>query len=989
MTRILCYHDVVPTTERGRSGFPGPTSARYKLSCADFERHLDALSAAGMRPGLLADEPGVALTFDDGGKSALHVAEALERRGWRGHFLVPTVMLGRPGFLSAEDVRELAARGHEIGSHSHTHPPYIERLARPTLAYEWRRSCERLANVLGSPPRLAAVPGGRLSDALIEQAALAGYEVLLSCEPTLRARRLGPLTVLGRYMIWGNTPAARAAAYARGRRAATGWLEAQWHAKQVARRITPSAYERARTVWALVANSGGDKAGNGRSLVLESGLRRTPQTRADQPPAQGSVVDHQPHSGRGRGGVVGRNQERAVVEPAHAANGGGNGRQAAGVGLDQDLGQTLRAGDVQKSMAAAVQVEQPAVERHISAHGAGAAEVELRQARLERPGHAPLAADDQAPSGVPLSEQQQNVGEEQRVLFGVDAADGEQGELVRVVGPHGGASPGLDIRDADQGDGGREDARSATVAGSEVDTYSNDGIREGEQAPATFERPGGELQQTVSGMAVPNVGGEILPHSEHEVAAPDERDERERDRVRIGPQRKDGVGIVQSSPHTPERAGNGAQHGPELGQAGVVGQRYEMNRSVERVVGRSGPVIETSEQLHPAELTRETADETDERTLREHESVAVAVQVVGVDDQPHRSAADKDVPEAAQPEPIISVLIPVRNEQAVLERTVPTMLGQTEVPGPIEFIFAEGASWDRSRAILERFASADPRVRIVANRSGHTPDALNAALAKARGEYVARMDAHCFYPSNYLADGVARLQRGDVAWVSGPAVPRPHGGFSGTVALALCSPLGRGPSRRLARPGALGERERNLDTGVFAGVWRRSVLMRHGGWDARWLRNQDSELAARFLAAEQKLVSLPTMAAEYVPRRTLRGFAGQYHDYGRYRARTLTRHEVARRRSHMLAPGLVAALPAALSHSAALRTPARATLAAYVAAVGFETVRAAPGAPLSDVIKLPAAFAAMHVAFGMGMWRGLGEAWISRSTNELDPRQRR
>jgi succinoglycan biosynthesis protein ExoA len=325
----------------------------------------------------------------------------------------------------------------------------------------------------------------------------------------------------------------------------------------------------------------------------------------------------------------------------------------------------------------------------------------------------------------------------------------------------------------------------------------------------------------------------------------------------------------------------------------------------------------------------------------------------------------------------------------VLERTVPTMLAQQGVEGEIEFIFAEGASQDGSRAVLERFAEGDPRVRIIDNRSGRTPDGLNAALAHARGEYVARMDAHCFYPDRYLADGIARLQRGDVAWVAGPAVPRAHGGFSGAVALALCSPLGRGPSRRLATPGAIGERECDLDTGVFAGVWRRSELKRYGGWDPRWLRNQDSELAARFLADGKRIVSLPSMAATYVPRRTLPAFVRQYHDYGRYRAHTLARHEVARRRSHALAPGLVATLPFAFSGSVVLRSGARAALGAYAAAVSLETLRAASAAPLSDVSKLPAAFAAMHMAFGMGMWRGLGEAWLSRQTNGLDPRQRR
>ncbi len=180
--------------------------------------------------------------------------------------------------------------------------------------------------------------------------------------------------------------------------------------------------------------------------------------------------------------------------------------------------------------------------------------------------------------------------------------------------------------------------------------------------------------------------------------------------------------------------------------------------------------------------------------------------------------------------------------------------------------------------------------------------------------------------------------------------------------------------------------EIELGTSVFLGVWRRSTLERYGGWNPQWLRNQDSELAARFLAAGERIVSLPSMAAELLPRRTVRAFARQYHGYGRYRARTLAHHPQARQRTHTLGltPALVAAIPAAAAGPRVLRAPARLALSAYAAGVAIETTRAArAGAPLADVAGLPAAFAAMHLAFGAGMWRGLGEAWLSSNGNRL------
>ena len=49
-----------------------------------------------------------------------------------------------------------------------------------------------------------------------------------------------------------------------------------------------------------------------------------------------------------------------------------------------------------------------------------------------------------------------------------------------------------------------------------------------------------------------------------------------------------------------------------------------------------------------------------------------------------------------------------------------------------------------------------------------TPGALNMGLRASRGEFIARMDAHSRYPPGYLAEGLARLRRGDVACVTGP-----------------------------------------------------------------------------------------------------------------------------------------------------------------------------------------------------------------------------
>lgn len=327
----------------------------------------------------------------------------------------------------------------------------------------------------------------------------------------------------------------------------------------------------------------------------------------------------------------------------------------------------------------------------------------------------------------------------------------------------------------------------------------------------------------------------------------------------------------------------------------------------------------------------------------------------------------------------VSVLVPVLNEGAHLAATIASMRRQ-EYDGTIEFVFADGASSDDTRAILEAFAGRDPRIRVFDNPARRTPHGLNVCLAHARGSIVARMDGHAEYPPDYLALGVARLTRGDVAWVSGPQLPAGDGWWSERVARALQSSLGRGGSRRWigqtgAAEGDPGEKELTSGSGVFLGIWHRATLVEMGGWDEGWPANQDVELAARIEERGGRLVSLDAMAAHYVPRNSPRALARQYFRWGYYRVKTARRHPGALRLSHLGTPTLVAALVVAAlpGGPAPLRGPraaARITSAAYAALLLDAVRRDANARTPADAVLICAVLATMHVSWGAGFLSG-------------------
>ncbi len=211
----LLYHDVVENDHFEDSGFDSPDANIYKLEKEEFALQLEMLHDS--YPSLvtrlpegqnLTKEPPhrVLFTFDDGGKSAInHVADLLEKYGWTGYFFITTDRIGEKGFLSEDDIRELDKRGHEIGSHSHTHPDNISSLSDEEIEEEWEKSCSILHDVLGKELICASVPGGFYSNKVRKLASKAGILYLFTSEPNKLIKQEDNIFLIGRYAINNTT----------------------------------------------------------------------------------------------------------------------------------------------------------------------------------------------------------------------------------------------------------------------------------------------------------------------------------------------------------------------------------------------------------------------------------------------------------------------------------------------------------------------------------------------------------------------------------------------------------------------------------------------------------------------------------------------------------------------------------------------------------------------------------------------------------------
>ena len=283
--------------------------------------------------------------------------------------------------------------------------------------------------------------------------------------------------------------------------------------------------------------------------------------------------------------------------------------------------------------------------------------------------------------------------------------------------------------------------------------------------------------------------------------------------------------------------------------------------------------------------------------------------------------------------PPVSIVIPARNEEALLPAALASALAQ-DYGGTTEIIVADGSD---TPAMAGAVAARFPAVRVIPNPERTTPAGLNRAVRAASHAVIVRCDARCVLPRAYVRLAVATLERTGAAVVGGRQRPAGRTAFERAVSLALTTPLGAGDARwRLGGP------EGPADT-VYLGVFRRGALEAVGGFDAAFARNQDYELNWRLRERGETVWFDPALEVAYRPRGSLAQLARQYYGYGWWKRVMLRRHPASLRWRQLAPPLLVSGLAGSALLAAAERRRAAAAAGARgdasLVGDGFSPVR--------------------------------------------------
>ncbi|MFB9832160.1 glycosyltransferase family 2 protein [Actinoallomurus acaciae] len=309
--------------------------------------------------------------------------------------------------------------------------------------------------------------------------------------------------------------------------------------------------------------------------------------------------------------------------------------------------------------------------------------------------------------------------------------------------------------------------------------------------------------------------------------------------------------------------------------------------------------------------------------------------------------------------PAVSVIMPVLNEERHLAEAVGGILGQ-EYAGELELVLAIGPSRDRTQEIAEKLAADDPRIVIVPNPTGRTPQGLNAAIKASQYSIVVRVDGHSLMPPDYVCAAVETLEETGADNVGGIMAAEGVTPFEKAVARAMTSKIGIG-NAPFHTGGGAGE----ADT-VYLGSFRRSALERVGGYDETFVRAQDWEMNHRIRQTGGKVWFTPRMHVTYRPRPNIRALAKQFFHTGRWRRVVGREHQGTLNLRYLAPPIAVVAVVVGVVAGAAGFWPAWILPGGYAAAIILGSVPTGRGLPASAWLRLPIVYATMHLSWGLG-----------------------
>lgn len=201
---VLCYHHI-------REFKPGESEnmKSYSVTPAAFAAQMKMLSDSGYHTvlpdelynylayGAPLPEKPVMLTFDDTDleQHTLGAAE-MKKYGFKGVFFIMTISIGRPRYMSKEQIKELSDDGHTVACHTWDHH-MVTKYTSDDWDIQIVKARKTITDITGKPVEYFAYPFGLWNQAAIPEIKKRDYKMAFilstkrdSTQPLYTVRRM-------------------------------------------------------------------------------------------------------------------------------------------------------------------------------------------------------------------------------------------------------------------------------------------------------------------------------------------------------------------------------------------------------------------------------------------------------------------------------------------------------------------------------------------------------------------------------------------------------------------------------------------------------------------------------------------------------------------------------------------------------------------------------------------------------------------------------
>ncbi len=328
----------------------------------------------------------------------------------------------------------------------------------------------------------------------------------------------------------------------------------------------------------------------------------------------------------------------------------------------------------------------------------------------------------------------------------------------------------------------------------------------------------------------------------------------------------------------------------------------------------------------------------------------------------------------------LSIVVPVRNEEAHLGLVLEQLSKQSLPSEKYEILVVDGQSKDDTRGVALAAAAKYGNIKLLDNPKYRSGPARNVGANAASGKYLLFVDGHCDIPDNDMLVSVLEAFHSGEQCLSRPQPLLDEGAppYGKAVSLARKSWLGHHTGSKIYQ-----KRDRHCNPLSAGCAYTVDLFRKLGGIDEDFDAGEDLEFNLRVHRMGIKALHSHNFTVGYFPRTTFKALFRQIFRYGYGRARMAHKHQ-ATFSPISFALGMFSLFLVLWPLIAAFWPPALwlwvMVVASYGTITGLTSMWQCRRLGLKTAFNVWSTFPAIHLGPGCGYLSGLigGPSWCHR-----------